>query len=156
MPNPLLLVLNIWLCLLVTQTAFAHSGENHDDGTEESKASPQILAPGYQALDYEAPIPGQYRLPILGDAGDGQVLDANGNTRTLSQLFNDQAVIFALVYHNCADVNGCPLTELVLRQIQDRFQNQNEFKDRLSIVSVSFDPARDTPAAIKALQTPEE
>ena len=40
--------------------------------TAENKAIPQtILAPGYGVLEFTAPLPGTYELPVLGAAADG-------------------------------------------------------------------------------------
>ena len=38
----------------------------------------QILAPGYGKLEFSAPEPGSYTLPVLGSAADGKVLDTQG------------------------------------------------------------------------------
>ena len=130
-----------------------HAGENHGDKeNKESVEPPQILAPGYQALTFQAPEPGSYALPPIGEAADGEVLDSDGNTLYLHDLYRDRVTVMALVYHNCNDVNGCPLTELVLRQIQERFSDQPDFSHKVRIISLSFDPLRDTPETIKPLQ----
>ena len=120
--------------------------------TNSSETTPQILAPGYYSLEFDAPQPGSYDLPSLGKSAGGQVLDTQGNTLELSELLDEHAVLLAFIYRNCHDVNGCPLTELVLRQVQRRLAKEPEFARHLRILSLSFDPRRDTPTALQSIQ----
>ena len=109
-----------------------------------------VLAPFYTALDYTPPPAGSYTLPDLGRAADGQVLDADGRPRALSEYLNDgKAVLLSFFYSTCTDINGCSLATAVLYNIQHTIQAQPLLRDRLRMLSLSFDPLYDTPEVIR-------
>ena len=108
------------------------------------------LAPGYGELGYAAPEPGTYRLPPLGAAGDGEVLDSDGSVLRLNELYGDRIVILSLIYSSCSDVNGCPLATHVLHQVQTRLLRDEKLRDRVRLISLSFDPRHDTPEVMRA------
>lgn len=112
------------------------------------QASP-TLAPGYGKLNYQPPAVGSYQLPVLGKAGDGEVLDASGQTLSLHQLFDGKYVLLSFIYSRCNDVNGCPLSTHVLYQIKSQMQLQPQLAKQLKLVSLSFDPAYDTPQVLR-------
>ena len=103
------------------------------------------LALGYGGLGYPLPPVGSYTLPALGTAADGTVLDATGRSRQLHELFDGKYVLLGFIYSNCSDINGCPLTAHVFYQIKARMQQDAELADKLKLISLSFDPASDTP-----------
>jgi cytochrome c peroxidase len=109
-----------------------------------------VLAPGYFDLEYPAPTPGTYALPPLRIAADGPLLDEHGSLHHLYDYLGDRVVLLSFIYTTCSDVNGCPLASFVLKRVQDRALAIPELRDRLRIVSVSFDPAHDTPAVVGA------
>ena len=111
---------------------------------------PQVLAPGYSALEFEAPVPGSYRLPPLGEAADGVVVDTQGRARALHALLDDKISVLAFIYTRCNDVNGCPLASFVLKQIQDRVRAAPDLAGQVRLLSMSFDPAYDTPTQLAA------
>jgi cytochrome c peroxidase len=115
----------------------------------ESPAPPKVLAPGWTALGYAAPAPGTYELPPLGEAADGDVLDTAGRPRRLYEYLGDKVVVLSFVYRSCPDVNGCPLANFVLTGIEQRVLKDPALRDEVRLVSVSFDPAHDTPAAMR-------
>lgn len=105
-------------------------------------------APGYGDLGYPLPVAGSYRLPPLGEAADGQVLDADGRSQRLHQLFDNRYVLLGFIYSSCSDVNGCPLTAHVFYQIKSAMQEDPELARRLKLISLSFDPQHDTPQTL--------
>ena len=78
-------------------------------GMAHAAAAPVPLAPGYSDLGYPAPEPGSYQLPPVTAAADGEVVDSDGNTLRLHELFGDRYVLLSFMYSSCGDVNGCPL-----------------------------------------------
>lgn len=105
----------------------------------------QPLAPGYGELGYETPAPGSYALPPLGAAAGGAVLDTEGHPRSLSEAIEGRIVILSFIYRSCDDVNGCPLATTVLHRIRQASAREPELARKLRLVSLSFDPERDTP-----------
>jgi cytochrome c peroxidase len=111
---------------------------------------PKDLAPGYSPAEFAAPIPGSYALPALRPAPDGQVVEDTGAETSLHQLFAGHLVVLSFIYTQCADANGCPLASFVLRQMAKRATQDPALKQRLRLVSLSFDPGHDTPKVLAA------
>lgn len=99
-------------------------------------------------FDYDPPEPGTYELPALRPAGDGAVLDSTGAPGRLRDVFGGKIVLLSLIYTLCGDAKGCPLATAVLHDIFNASGRDPELARNLRIVSLSFDPARDTPRAM--------
>ena len=112
------------------------------------------LAPGYGKLGFPAPEAGTYRLPLLGKAGDGNVLDSEGRASTLHRLMSGEAgsgkiVLLSFIYSTCSDVNGCPLATAVFHKIKNRLKHEPELAGQLRLLTLSFNPEYDTPERMK-------
>lgn len=121
----------------------------------KQSAPPKLLAPGYSDLKFTAPIPGSYKLPILGQASDGNVLDSEGRETTLHKLMSDAAnpdkiVLLSFIYATCSDINGCPLATAVFHKIKTRLEKEPELASHLRLITLSFNPEHDTPERMKA------
>lgn len=115
---------------------------------------PQKLAPGYQELGFAAPIPGSYQLPLLGKAADGKVVDSTNHNLTLHNVMKDagrsgKVILLSFIYSTCSDVNGCPLAMAVLHKIKNRLKKDLEMAKHLKLLTLSFNPAYDTPERMK-------
>ena len=60
-------------------------------------------------------------------------------------------VLLGFVYSSCADVNGCPLSTAVLHRVKRRLSEDMSLAERTRLVSLSFDPERDTPEIMRRL-----
>ncbi|WP_411726206.1 cytochrome c peroxidase [Methyloglobulus sp.] len=117
-------------------------------------SQPQPLAPGYSDLTFTAPIPGTYKLPVLGQASDGNVLDSEGHAITLHSLMCNTAkpekiVLLNFIYSTCSDINGCPLATAVFHKIKNRLEKAPELASHLRLITLSFNPEHDTPERMK-------
>jgi cytochrome c peroxidase len=112
--------------------------------------APVVLAPGYADLEFTPPKAGTYRLPPLGIAADGPIIASNGEAARLHDLLGGKITILSFIFTRCSDVNGCPLATYVLRNVQDRVAADPTLRDEVRLVSMSFDPAYDTPATLDA------
>jgi cytochrome c peroxidase len=140
------------MAFFLVLTAFALPQVNAE--TKQS-AQPQMLAPGYGDLRFTAPIPGTYKLPMLGQASDGNVLDSEGRATTLHRLMSDvnhpgKVVLLSFIYATCSDVNGCPLATAVFHKIKNRLEKEPELASHLRLITLSFNPEHDTPEQMKA------
>ncbi len=88
-------------------------------------------------------------MPPLALAADAQVLDSEGRTVRLHELFGDRYALLAFMYSSCSDINGCPLTSHVFYQLQRAMAQSPELDRNLRLVSLSFDPQRDTPDVLR-------
>jgi len=127
--------------LLLTLPILAASQQQHHEPVKE----PQVLAPGYATLTFPAPAAGSYVLPSLGNAADGELLDSTGEVTSLHALYADKIVVLSFIYTSCNDVNGCPLASFVLGLMQRRLSHDEELNSKVRLVTVSFDPANDSP-----------
>lgn len=128
--------------LLATSTAL---GE-HPHHT----STPVAPAPGYGVLPYASPDPASYSLPIVRAAGDGVVREDTGEATSLHALFGDRLVVLGFIFTHCADPNGCPLASFVMRQLGRRVAEVPALRHKVRLISLSFDPIRDTPAKLAA------
>ena len=111
--------------------------------------STKVLAPGYGPLEYVPPAAGSYELPSLGRAVDGAVIDMHRQALRLHDLVGDKLVVMGFIYTHCPDVNGCPLASYVMKQLQMRLLATDDLKDRVRLISLSFDPILDSPEAMR-------
>jgi cytochrome c peroxidase len=84
----------------------------------------------------------------LGTAADGAVRDATGEALRLHEVLDGKLVLLGFIYTHCPDVNGCPLASYVMKQVQARLLDDQELRDEVRLVSLSFDPELDTPQAM--------
>ncbi|NNC99951.1 MAG: SCO family protein [Gammaproteobacteria bacterium] len=108
-----------------------------------------FLAPGWGKLSFKAPPPGSYELPVIDTAAGGEVLDANGRAVDLDELLGEKPTLLSFIYRTCDDVNGCPLSTMVLYTIGNKIAAQPELTDQLRLLTLSFDPEFDTPEVMK-------
>jgi cytochrome oxidase Cu insertion factor (SCO1/SenC/PrrC family) len=108
--------------------------------------------------EYAAPPPGSYELPAIDDVGDHPLVGADGRPTTLFALTGDRVAVVAFVYTSCAEATGCPLSMAVLRRVDRALAKDPALARRVVLLSVSFDPERDTPAQmakVRALHAPK-
>ncbi|AEG02508.1 cytochrome c peroxidase [Methylomonas methanica] len=107
------------------------------------------LAPGYAALPYQLAAPASYTLPVIGAAGDGEILTSDNQPKRLHDLMGDKVVLLSFIYATCSDVNGCPLATQVLHKISRQLQKQPELAAKLRLLTLSFNPSNDTPEMMR-------
>jgi protein SCO1/2 len=75
--------------------------------------------------------------------------DQTGATRTLAD-WRGQALAVTFVYTRCPLPDFCPLMDRRFGELQRAIAGDARLRDRVHLVSVTFDPAHDTPAVIQA------
>lgn len=123
----------------------------HAHDRHEPASQPAPLAPGYGKLEFQAPAPGGYKLPVIRSAADGEVLLPTGDPGRLHRVLDGKLVVLSFIYSTCNDVNGCPLAVHVLRQIKQEVDKDPALAANVRLVSFSFDPEHDTPAVLAKL-----
>lgn len=81
---------------------------------------------------------------------DHRLLDEDGGERTLSELAGARLAVVAFVYTTCVEAAGCPVSTAVLHRLDRTIAEDAELRDRVALLTVSFDPARDSPARMRA------
>ena len=122
---------------------------NHGVVAQEATYNTEILAPGYNTLTFDAPKPSTYTLASYKSAQNGNVIDENGNTTTLHEIFDNKVVLLNFMYSTCTDINGCPLATAVFHKIKNLLQKDVGVGKEVSLISLSFDPENDTPEVMK-------
>ncbi len=112
--------------------ALAHDGDPH----------PAIAGPA-DAYVFPLAAPGTYRLPPIRPAADASLLDEDGRAASLHGVFQNHLTVLAFVYTRCGDL--CPLASLRLADLQALAAHDADVAPHLRLVSLSFDPAYDTP-----------
>ncbi|WP_028109056.1 SCO family protein [Ferrimonas futtsuensis] len=132
--------MRLWLWLLILAAPLCWGADPH-----EAHRRAQPSAPGYFPLAFDAPQPGSYRLPPLGNAADGRVLLENGGRSSLHDLFGDKLVVMSFIYTRCPDPNGCPLAGHVLARLEKALLQDPKLSKQVQLLSLSFDPQNDRP-----------
>lgn len=111
-------------------------------------------AAGHEAAavkgDFKAPAPGTYRLERIMTSPDGRVVDSNRRSNQLSAYTRDKVTLLSLMYTACTDEKGCPLAFYALDLIKRDLERSPGTRDRVQLVSLSFDPEHDTPEVMRA------
>ena len=107
---------------------------------------------------FTPPPPGTYQLPPIDTVTDHILLDSTGKQTSLFELTADKMSVVSFMYTACAEVGGCPLAAAVLQRVDRMLSERPDLRDRVRLVSVSFDPERDTPdrlAEVRAALQPQ-
>ena len=99
---------------------------------------------------YAAPPPGSYELPPIDRVGQHRLLGTSGESEPLLALADGELALISFVYLNCGE--ACPLATALLHRLDGELASQPDLARRVELVTVSFDPARDTPAAMRKLR----
>src|SRR5436190_2171518 len=78
---------------------------------------------------------------------DARFVDQNGRTRPFSS-FRGSTVVLTFVYTRCPMPTFCPLMDRQFAAIQKKLTDDATDR-RVHLVSISFDPATDTPPVLK-------
>lgn len=120
--------------------------------TPESAWISALMATGRAPLPADAPasIPAAAGVSVLapGDRVPSTVLHtAAGGTLTLTEA-HGRATALTFIYTRCPLPDFCPLMDRRFAEVQRRAATDSALAGRVSLVSVSFDPAVDTPARL--------
>jgi protein SCO1 len=98
-----------------------------------------------QDYDYDPPVPGSYSLPVIKVAADGAIIDSNSKSLNLSKLTHGRITVLSFIYTRCAAPKACPYAAGVLSQLHALSADDKALATNMRLVSISFDPAYDTP-----------
>ena len=101
------------------------------------------------ALDFEPPAAGTYTLHRIMAAPDGEVLGVDGRPQPLSRFTRTRITLLGFIYTTCVDPEGCPLAYRVFDALKQSIAARPALRGQAQLVTLSFDPARDTPAVMQ-------
>ena len=95
-------------------------------------------------------VPVQYHVPEPGDAVPNfTVLNQSGHTLGLQQ-FRGKVLVMTFIYTRCTLSDFCPRMSQNFAQIDKSLQSDPKLYTQTHLLSVSFDPAYDTPSVLKS------
>lgn len=98
--------------------------------------------------NFATPKPGSYKLPVIKPAGDGDMLDIDGKPVRLTALTKGKVSLISFVYTSCSVEKGCPYSMSTLFDIFHSSEKVSGLADNANLITISFDPKRDTPEAM--------
>ena len=99
---------------------------------------------------FEPPPPGSYELPPIDRVSEHALVGSDGAEAPLLGLEPGECALVSFVYLSCAE--ACPLSTATLHHLDRALGEDAELARRVQLVTVSFDPARDTPPKMAALE----
>ena len=108
-----------------------------------------LAAASAVAREYPLPSVGSYELPPIQTVANHALLDEDGRETTLFDVVGARVVVVAFIYTTCAESTGCPMSTAVLHRIDRIVADDPALRDRVALLSVSFDPERDTPERMR-------
>jgi cytochrome c peroxidase len=102
--------------------------------------------------EYTPPAAGSYALPVIDTVADHPLLGADGRPTTLFALLGDRVAVVAFIYTTCVEAAGCPLSMAVLHKIDRALAADPELGRRVCLLTISFDPERDTPQRLTEIR----
>jgi cytochrome oxidase Cu insertion factor (SCO1/SenC/PrrC family) len=106
--------------------------------------------------EYAPPKPGTYALPPIDEVADHPLVGSDGRPTTLYALTRDRVAVVAFVYTSCAEATGCPVSTGVLHRLDGEVAAEPALRRRVRLVTLSFDPERDTPARLASARALHE
>jgi len=89
---------------------------------------------------------GKDKLPVIREVGSYSMENVDGKT-IASEDTKGKVKLMYFYFTSCPDV--CPVTTLILSQIQEELKKEGLFGGEVNFVSISFDPKTDTKEKIK-------
>ena len=103
-------------------------------------------------LRFALPAAGSYALPPIARVREHHLLDPEGNQAAMLDLAGGQLAVVSFIYTHCPQAQGCPLALAVLQRVDRLVAQRPDLAARVRLVTLSFDPARDTPARMGQLR----
>jgi len=106
--------------------------------------------PELEKAAYEPPAPGSYQLPVIKLAADGALLYSASRPVRLKDLTRGRITVLSFIYTRCTAVDACPSATGVLNELHELSTSDRVLSKSMRLVSMSFDPANDTPTRMAA------
>lgn len=120
--------------------------------SRSNRGAGYTFAVGDFAPTYTPPEPGSYELPPIASISDHELLGADGKRTTLSKILAGHLAVVSFIYGSCGEAEGCPMSTAVLHRLDARLTKDPKLGHDVVLLSVSFDPARDTPQRLARMQ----
>ena len=123
--------------LIGTAPVHAHEAVNLEEEFVKGVFSPTFTPPAA----------GSYELPAVKRAPAVVLRDLAGRSASTRQVTAGKVAVVSFIYTACPERLGCPLASLALQELQARLKDEGLSRQAM-LLSISFDPERDTPAQL--------
>jgi cytochrome oxidase Cu insertion factor (SCO1/SenC/PrrC family) len=100
----------------------------------------------------DLPEPGSYTLHKIFKVPKLSVLDTKGQLQPISKYTKDKITLLTFFYDRCSDANGCPYAMALFHKVKHKLEKNEQMRNSVRLVHISFDPARDTPMMMAGLE----
>jgi protein SCO1 len=101
-------------------------------------------------MDFMPTPAGTYELQRIQQCPDAVLFNALAATRRLSTYTRGKVTLLTFFYTYCTDPWGCPFAYQTMKGLRERIVADASLRSRVRFVSISFDPAHDTPDALRS------
>ena len=118
------------------------------DGVVHDVFLDEIVITGQARPDYKPAV--SYHVPAPGDAvPDFKLTDQSGHRIRLSE-YRGKALLITFIYTRCPLGDYCPKMSRNFAEIDNDLKSDKALYSRTHLLSISFDPAYDTPAVLRS------
>lgn len=114
-----------------------------------ARAAADPLQPLGPRMDFTPPPPGSYTLQRIQPCPQALLIDASARTVRLADLTRGKITLLSFFYTYCTDAWGCPFAYATLTGLRERLLAEPALARAVRFVNISFDPAHDTPEALR-------
>jgi len=100
-------------------------------------------------MQFVPPAAGTYSLQRIQASPDAALLDASAHPRRLRDLTRGKITLLTFFYTHCSDPLGCPFALGLMSSLRERIAAESDLPANVRFVSISFDPARDSPRQLR-------
>jgi cytochrome oxidase Cu insertion factor (SCO1/SenC/PrrC family) len=100
---------------------------------------------------FTPPAPGTYELPPIQHVADYELLNPRGVRVRLLGLAPGQVALVSFIYQHCTDGSACPRALATWKRVDTALAARPALARHVRLVTVSFDPANDTPQQMAEL-----
>ena len=104
---------------------------------------------GAPKMDFVPTPAGTYDLQRIQLAPDALLLNSQAAARRLSTYTRGKVTLLTFFYTYCTDPWGCAFAYQTMKGLRERLIADAGVRSRVRFVSISFDPANDTPDALR-------
>src|SRR5229473_2327922 len=114
----------------------------HEAASLEEEFVKGVFSPAFTP-----PAAGSYELPAVKRVPGVILKDLTGRSASTRQVTAGKVAVVSFIYTACPERLGCPLASLALQDLQAKLKEEGLGRHAM-LLSISFDPERDTPAQL--------
>lgn len=130
------------LALLVGLAVAPAAAAAHEALSLEDEFVKGVFSP-----NFVPPAAGSYELPAVKRVAGFVLKDSTGRAVDTLRVTAGKVAVVSFIYTACPERLGCPLASLALQDLQRRLKDEGLHRD-VVLLSISFDPGRDSPAQL--------